>query len=311
MRIVIALIGLAVASIAHGAPIDFTTGISTSVVRSGRSGNMTDGAEVQFPIWDHVLNKAYTAQIVPTGSSVEESESYVQVDPTEKQYGFASAFANGEPVLEVGVQDYMFSQQINVALARYYTTIKNNTDEEIGFDFYFVIPAGNVEINGTRFADRYTARARVEATVDYLLRTPDGGTYVDTRAQPFKMYVETTNESRRGTIDHSSNITVGDLSDDRILYYKMAKYEGMVDLPIIPAYGELKIYYDMYAYYFQSGSENPGSAFLGDPAGLVREAGGRLVQDSASTVPEPSTLALASLALLCLGGLRNKQRPRA
>jgi hypothetical protein len=113
------------------------------------------------------------------------------------------------------------------------------------------------------------------------------------------MFVDLTNEGRQGTVEHSPNITVGNLSNDSVLYYKMAKYQGMVDLPVIPAYGELTVYYDMYAYYFQNGSENPGSAFLGDPAGLVGEGGG-LVQRPLAAVPEPSTLALSSLALLCL-----------
>jgi hypothetical protein len=284
---------------APGAPIDFTTGISTGVLRIDRSSSTSDGETIDLPIWEHIKNKIYSAQVVPTGASTRESEAYVQAVPTDKEYGFASAFANGEPVLEVGVQDYMFSYHGSAALARYYTKIKNNTDEEVGFDFFFVIPAGNVEIKGVRFNGGYSTHARVEATVDYFLRTPDLGTYIDTTGQPFRMFVDLTNEGRQGTVEHSPNITVGNLSNDSVLYYKMAKYQGMVDLPVIPAYGELTVYYDMYAYYFQNGSENPGSAFLGDPAGLVGEGGG-LVQRPLAAVPEPSTLALSSLALLCL-----------
>ena len=80
MRILIVLIGLAAATSAPAAPIDFTTGISTSVVRFGRPGIMTDGANVDLPIWDHVLNKTYTAQIVPTGSSAPNSSRWT-VEP--------------------------------------------------------------------------------------------------------------------------------------------------------------------------------------------------------------------------------------
>lgn len=76
---------------------------------------------------------------------------------------------------------------------------------------------------------------------------------------------------------------------------------------MIPAYGELTIYYDMYAL-FSSSSENVGSAFIGDPAQLVQREGVAFVPPDVTPVPEPATLPIVGTVLLAafvlLHGLR-------
>jgi hypothetical protein len=292
-------------AIASGAPIDFTTGIATGVSLNAHNVYWNDGLIFTYPIPQYIANKSYTAQIVPTGSTTEKSEAYQQFDPNNKDVGFGSAFSDGRGALEVGVSAFNFARGVDAAISRYYTTIKNNTDEEIGFDFYYVIPTGKLEILGTRFP-YVAAHARVEANIDYLLRTPDGGTYVDSTGSLLRFWADLTNEGRQGTFDRSSNVTVSNLSDDRDLVYTIHRYEGRADLPMIPAYGELTVYYDMYALFSSIGMENLGSAFIGDPTQLVQREGASFVPDTPAGVPEPATFLLSGLALVGVAALRRR-----
>lgn len=290
------------------APIEFTTGINTGAYISAGLNNPQEwksGMVFDFPISDFLLNKTYTAQIVPTGST-DANESYVEFD-SEKAAGFASALADGRGALEVGVERERYAIGLNAAVSRWYTTIKNNTDEEIGFDFYFVIPESLVEITGV-ITPYVAASARVEATVDYLLKTPDDGSYVETSDQIFQYSFALINdELPHGRVVKTSNVTVKNLSSGFTHSYQLAKYAGVAALPMIPGRGELTVYYDMYAQFY-NGSEHLGKAFLGDPLQLVATDGAWLVPRSANTVPEPATLLLCGAAILCLPALRRRLR---
>ncbi|HYP08138.1 MAG TPA: hypothetical protein VER03_18035 [Bryobacteraceae bacterium] len=308
MRTAIGLLSLAVLSSAASAAIsipavEFTTGVATGAIRMDRASTQKVG-DIEFPIWDFIDDNDYTFQQVDTGSDSPVSTAYLQVTST-KNTGFNSAYANGKPILEVGSQDRTIGYGINGALARYMTRIKNNSDDDIdGLGFQFVIPDGKVEIEGTRFENRDTARARVGASIEYLLRTPDQGTYVDSTGVLFNMYVDITNEGRRGKLE--SNFDVKNFVTSRSLLYLIPSYEGFVYLPKIPAYGELTFYYDMYSY-FRNYDENVGLALLGDPAGLVYNPRGLVLS---SPVPEPSAIwPLALLAIaVCSRWVRRKGR---
>ena len=280
------------------APIDFTTGIKTGVYLSAGLNSpqeWTAGMAFDFPVADFLLNKTYSAQMVPTGST-NEDESFVDFDG-EREAGFSSALADGRGALEVGVERNRYSIGLNAAVSRWYTTIKNNTDEEIGFDFYFVIPASLVEITGV-ITPYMAASARVEATIDYFLRTPDAGTYVETSDQIFRYYFALINDALpHGRIEKTDNVTATNLSAGFRHSYELAKFTGVAELPMIPGRGELTIYYDMYAQFY-NGSEHLGKAFLGDPIQLIGDEGGSLVPRSVSAVPEPATGLLCCVAIL-------------
>ena len=290
------------------APIDFTTGISTGAHVSSGINNpqqWTDGAAFDFPIADFLQNKTYSAQVVLTGST-DSSESYVEFN-FEKAAGFSSALADGRGALEVGVERNRYSIGLNAAVSRWYTVIKNNTDEEIGFDFYFVIPESLVEITGV-ITPYIAASGRVEATIDYLLKTPDAGSYVETNDQIFRYYFALFNdELPHGRVVKTDNVTATNLSSGFHHSYKLAEYTGVAELPMIPGRGELTVYYDMYAQFYNN-SEHLGKAFLGDPLQLVGGAGGSFVPRSDDAVPEPATLLLCGAAILGLPVLRRLRR---
>lgn len=288
------------------APIDITTGINTGVYLSSGLNNPQEwkaGLPIEFPVQDYILNKSYSAQIVPTGSKSDVNESYVEF-PGGKPEGFSSALTNGAGVLEVGVERNNFDWGLNVAVSRWYTTIKNNTDEEVDFDFLFNIPEGVIEINGY-LTNYVAASARVEATIDYLLKTPDEGAYVETREQIFRYYAALINDQLpHGRLVTTDNVTLTNLSTAFDHHsYRIEKFTGLANLPTIPGRGELTIYYDMYAQFFNN-TEHNGKAFLGDPVQFVGGPGVSLLPGSASPVPEPATFLMCGAAVLGFPVLR-------
>jgi hypothetical protein len=304
---------IAVLAGAHAlaAPIDFTTGIVTGARLTVGPDVFTDGLIITGVIQDYLTtNRPYSAQLVPTGSTNEINESFVQFQLLGNQ-GFSSAVGNGAGSLEVGVERNLFSNGENLVVSRWYTTIKNNTDEDVHFGLYLDFEEGRVEIKGTRFPSE-RSRAHIFAMVDYLLRTPDAGAYVDTTGRLYTYDVLLTNEGPNGTLVTSPTVEplITDLSTASILAYRVEPF--LLDLgavvPAIPGRGELTIYYDMYAYFNNFGGENLGSAFIGDPLDLVQGGGLSLVPGSAEAVPEPATFFLCGAALCAVPLLRRIRR---
>lgn len=301
---------------AVAAPIDFTTGISTGVTLPQLNPslpNETAGA-IERPIPDYLVNKQYSAQIVTTGSA-EKSESFLPL-AGDRQNGFASALSDGQGALEVGVVNDRRGRGFFGAVSRYYTTIKNNTDEPIEFEFFFVVEPGEFGVLGTRASPGFgTANARVEASIEYLLRSPSGpfgGTYDETTDTLFEYFAGI---EFNGDLVHSDNATVGELErSETALRYKTAKLASSVDLPIIPPFGELTIYYDMYASLSVLLFEVGGYARLGDPTDLIGGDSVRFVQRSGepgpgpdpdpgqdpSPIPQPATVLLLCSGLVAL-----------
>lgn len=288
---------------ASGAAIDFTTGINTGVeIKAGSV--FRNGMVLEHPLEDFLAKRPYTAQIVPTGSDADISEAYVQLFQNKGASG--SALANGKGALEVGVQSNEIGLNTHYAVSRYYTTIKNNTENELDFDFFFQIQDGRLVIEGTRYANA-SASASFQAKIDYFLRTPDEGTYIDSTGSLFNYWAYLSNQGRHGMFEHSANVTSRNGSDNYTLYFYTAPYQGKVELPTIPGYGELTIYYDMTAI-FRNVSENRGAAFLGDPTQLVPRTGASIVARDANAVPEPGTFLLLGITLLAAPVLRRIKR---
>lgn len=291
------------ASNVAAAPIDFTTGLTTGVFHLTNLGpDLKDGAEITFPYAAYLANKSYTAQIVPTGSD-EFSESFVAVGGN-KSFGFASALSTGKGVLEVGVTNGLRAPSFDIAVARYYTTIKNNTDEAIDFDFFFEIEPARLGVQGIR--DDHNAHALVGATIDYLLRTPDEGTYIDTFDRLFSYFVDIDFDDTLTSSDNSNVVVVAE--NDFLLEYGTSPFTGSVNLPAIPAYGELTYYYDMFAVLDIRSFEIGGFALIGDPTDLVGGAPARLVQRTTgpTQVPEPATALLLCAGLAAIGLTRRR-----
>jgi hypothetical protein len=96
------------------------------------------------------------------------------------------------------------------------------------------------------------------------------------------------------------------------LSFATAGYSGHVSLPTIPAFGELTVYYDMYAHMNVLDSEVGGKVRLGDPTDLVGGAGAGFIQRQAvSDTPEPGTLVLFAAGVAGMLALRPRTRTRA
>jgi hypothetical protein len=227
-----------------------------------------------------------------------------------RQLGFASAVSTGKGALEVGVENGLRFPGAHLAFSRYYTTIKNNTDQEVGFDFPFVIEPGELTLLGVRDGD--TAHLRVGGFIDYRLLSPSGpfgGTYDESTGRVFNYFAEIGFDDSPDAANLSMVLLVKQPTE---LSFATAGYSGHVSLPTIPAFGELTVYYDMYAHMNVLDSEVGGKVRLGDPTDLVGGAGAGFIQRQAvSDTPEPGTLVLFAAGVAGMLALRPRTRTRA
>ena len=175
----------------HAAPVDITTGLITGAHVNTRSsgGVQSQGIEIEYPVWEWILDKQYTHRVVQYSGN-EKDESYVGLGPT-RDYGFASATATGLGDIEVGAANPIRTMGGIIAASRYNFKIKNNLDEPISYLFEFYIHRGLLEVNGIR--SDHTLHARVEAMIDYVLLTPAGqfgGHYDETSGNLFNFYAD-------------------------------------------------------------------------------------------------------------------------
>ena len=276
------------------APIDFTFGIASGVlyVPFHQGETLRDGLEITTPFPDYVQNKSYSAQIVGPGSN-ERNEAFVAL-AGDRNRGFGSALTGADGTMEVGVFNEIRDRSYWAAISRSYMTIKNNTDEEIDFDFFYEIEAGELAVRGIR--SDHTARARIEATIDYVLLTPNGGTYDETTGNLLHYFAGIEFDN---FLTHSSNAIVTLKQRDTFnLVYGTEKLKGNFPLPTIPAYGQLTYYYDLFSTLNVQRFEIGGHARIGDPTDLVGGGSFRLVQASDAAVPEPSTMLLVSAGFI-------------
>lgn len=306
--------------------------LNTSIITGVRvqplfgGGVVTQGTKVLSP--DSALeNKSYTAMQVQLGNAEDEHETYVE-RPGLIGKMFASAYANGAGDLQVGADG--FSAAGN-ALSRFNLTIKNERSRPVRFDFAFDIPAGEVlTMDPARHPARDPRRshARVHAEIDAILKSPDEeepGRWVETEHALFDFFVDVQGSCGHGdlscagvAVDYSANaqplLKEHIIEDTSTFGLDIDAYSGLISMPEIPPFGELTIFYDMYALAFGT-SEGGARAALGDPLGLISSAGVHLIERTPGptptprgNVPEPGTLLLTGAGLLILVG-RQLRRP--
>lgn len=283
------------------APIDITTGIVTGAAVYLLRQDYKDGAEITtLPVWTFLENKTYGAQLVTPGSS-EKNESFAAVEGN-RQLGFASSVSTGAAALEVGVENNVRSRGSHISFARYYTILKNNTDQEINLDFHFVVEPGELTITGIRDGD--TAHLRAGGFIDYSLLRPSGpfgGTYDETKGRLYDYYADIGFDDR---ITGSKLTASFFRNEESLLSLSTERLAAKVSLPTIPGRGELTVYYDMFAHMNVLDFEVGGLVKLGDPTDLVGGAGGRFVERTVTAIPEPAMSVLTVVALLGMAMLR-------
>jgi hypothetical protein len=309
VRFTFCLAGLLAAS-AMGAPIDFTTGIITGarIVQGGM--DVRDGAFLQTPLVQLPDSRPYTSQIVPTGSE-EKSESLAVF--VEKPLGFASALSTGRGALEVGAENGVRVPGFHSSFSRWFTTIKNNTDTDVGFDFVFSILPGEVTLLGGRHPSA-TAHLRAEAFIDFQLLSPkddEPGVFDETTGRLFDFFIDFDDLNKTSDFQtHSPNASVLCINTTDTNRCTSLALDGKVALPVIPGRGELTVFYDMFAHMNVRQSEKGARVFLGDPTDLVGGAGGHFVERSVSAVPEPAGLLLFPGAFAAILLMRRGHRHR-
>ena len=298
------LLSVIAAGNAAASAIDITTGITTGATILLQGVSYSDGADITtFPVWTFLQDKTYGAQLVSPGSS-EKNESFAAVAGS-RQFGFASAVSTGAAALEVGVVDSLRTRGAYISFARYYTTLKNNTDQELKLDFHFVIEPGELTILGVRDGD--TAHLRAGGFIDYRLLSPSGpfgGTYDETSGRLFDYYADIDFDDR---ITGSNMVAAYFLNQTTVYSVGTERVVDMVSLPTVPGYGELTVYYDMYAHLNVLDGEVGGTVRLGDPTDLAGGAGGYFADREASAMPEPRTTILTVLILLGIATLRRSR----
>jgi hypothetical protein len=180
-------------------------------------------------------------------------------------------------------------------------TIKNNTDEEIDFNFFYEIEAANWP---SEVFDPTLPRALASKPQSTMLLTPNGGTYDETTGNLLHHFAGIEFDN---FLTHSSNaIATLKQRDTFNLVYGTEKLKGNFPLPI-PAYGQLTYYYDLFSTLNVQRFEIGGHARIGDPTDLVGGGSFRLVQASDAAVPEPLTMLLVSAGFIAALACRRKQ----
>src|SRR5215471_18411839 len=296
------------------APFDLVAiehGAATGALAFVGRQTLQDGLDLHFGVEDYIANKDYSFQVLPPGSG-EKSESYVQFSLTSKAIGFVSALATDRN-LEVGAQLMTGGSDLGWAVSRSRLHIKNNIEDQSldTLRFHFTIPDGKVTL--TDFTARWfpATHARVEATIDYVLESPfDGGGVERTSGNLFKFFVDLQGTGTGGLGTAPLFLTRSDIDLPFIPLFNpgfsvtelIDGFSDTVRLPVIPPFGALTVYYDMYGF-AQTLSEGLGSAFLGDPTDLIDSGSFSVVIDDSpgATVPEPATLFVVCLGLIVIG----------
>jgi len=287
-----------------------TTGITTGVFILHNAGpsdlEYKDGAEYtglfkQTPAEFLAETRPYSSQVVSLNSP-EADVSFAAVGGN-RRFGFASALATGDLVPQVGVENGLRSQGFHLAFSRYYTTIKNNSDQDLAYDLVLLIQPGELTLRGIRHENN-NAHLRAEAFVDYRLLTPNGGSYDESTGRLFDYFADMALDN---TISHSANVapTLVELTDTT-LSYATPGLRRSLSLPTIPAFGELTVNYDMYTSLNTLRPELGGTVRLGDPGNLVPGESGGVFLSSASTVPEPATFSLIGLGFIAVFTFRKR-----
>jgi hypothetical protein len=281
----------------------YEEGLATGV-RITQRGELRDGLEITNPVAAYVRNKEYGYQVAPLGEYTK-NESFVARDPADRTRNFASAVADSDGVLEVGVDNSNFISGSHVAVARSRFFIDNGTDTPISFNtFFYSIP--EAEFGIVDFSQRFErVDIQMEVLLDYVLETPPtdsdgnpiGGPREVTGGNLLSYAIELeTDGSVRSRVARHELLPPTTPSERR---YRAAAVEGLVPLPEIPAFGRLYLYYDMYAFTVVTPNEVFAYAQIGDPNDLTAEGGSELILGGApAAVPEP-----ASAGLLLGGGL--------
>ncbi len=286
--------------------------VNTGVRLVFGSQDLGDGVPITFPIPEYLAIRPYTAQPVIPGSG-DRNESYVEYVAGHADSGFGSAQAD-PGTLEVGIRKNVGPPGASVALSRMSMTIKNSHDDRSLdlLEFGFEIPAGHITI--TDFSETFVGVfGRVHASIDYLLKSPageSGGTWDETTGSLLDYFVRVDGETGHpppnqvvATSSGHAHVTTT-LDRNRVFRADIGAYEDTIRLPSIPPYGELTVYYDMYAYLGSWRAETLGEAFLGDPMTLSSDGWFRLTSlddsgsDDPTTVPEPGALWLVTGGML-------------
>ena len=296
--------------------------VNTGVRLIFGSSDLRDGLPIAFPIREYLAVRPYTAQPVVPGSG-DRNESYVAYAAGNPDSGFGSALADAS-TLEVGIDKNVGAPGGSVALARMSMTIKNSHDDRSLdlMQFSFGIPAGHIEI--TDFSETFDAVfGRVIASIDYVLKSPAGGfggTWDETTGSLLDYYVRMDGDSglpppHQVQTTSSGHADLTTTLDGNTFRMDIGAYAATLALPSIPPYGELTVYYDMYAYVGAARAEVLAEAFLGDPMTLSSDGWFRLTSlddagsDDQTTVPEPGGLLLGACGMLGAALLRATGRP--
>ena len=255
-------------------------------------GGASQGIPIGTPVWDWIENKNYTYAVV--NSDAEKSRIGRRPRPHARLRllvgtGHRSGRSGG------GCRQPDSPGNGQRAVTRFNFTIKNNLDQPFTAGMDIHIDRGFMGIEGIR--SDHTAHLRLEAVIDYLLLTPAGpfgGHNDETKGRLFTYFADIGFDSR---LTHSNNANVTLVErNDFALRYIIDAFDGYVPFPDVPAHGELRIFYDMYAHMNIQRFEVGGYARLGDPLDL---RWGRDSDHAGQTqVPEPGALALVGAGLL-------------
>jgi len=314
MRIATILLIAALGAMSAAAAPVFETAITVGVTTGGLSylytsptattyqdGSPYTGLFVSTPAEFLVSTRPYSSQLV-TLNSTESSESFATVGGN-RQLGFASAVSTADLAPQAGVVNGLRFPAFQVAFSRYYATVKNNSEEPLDYELVFEILPGELTLRGTRNADN-NAHMRAETFIDYRLLTPNGGAYDETTGRLFDYFADVDFDGNPTSSNNAALRLV--IKDELQITYTTSGLLRHLDLPTIPGFGELTVYYDMYASLNVVRHELGGTVRLGDPGSLTPAGGGFLALREAAETPEPATFTLIGAGLVGVFTLRRR-----